>query len=86
MTELHKILLGALISTVLGATTGYFTAREQAAVQVNRLEERQANQYNELRNLVRDIKEQGDSNAQAIRNDLNGVRGEILNILRAGRR
>lgn len=82
VSEVQKIFLGALISVVLGASTAYFTAKEQASVQVNRLEERQANQYNELRSMVMTVKEQGNENAQMIRDDLNGVRAEILNILR----
>lgn len=85
MTELQKILLGALVSTVIGAGTGYMTARQEVSVQVTRLEERQANQYNELRSLIRDSRDSNDSNFKAIREDFNGVRGEIMSIIK-GRR
>lgn len=86
MTDLQKILLSALLSTVVGATSGYLTGKEQAAIQVNRLEERQSNQYNELRSLIRDLKDTNEENAKMIRDDFNGVRGEIMNILRVRNR
>lgn len=85
MTDLQKLLLSALISTVIGATTGYYTAREQVSIQVTRLEERQANQYNELRSLIRDSRDSNDTNFKMIREDFNGVRGEIMSIIK-GRR
>ena len=82
MSEVHKTLLSALLSTVLGATMGYFTAKEQAAIQVNRLEERQANQYAELRAMILDSRTLTERNFDAMRGDFNGVRAEIMNILR----
>jgi hypothetical protein len=85
MSELQKILLGALISVVISASTGYYAGKEQAAIQIAQLAERQANQYNELRGMIRDSKDANDRNFLMIREDFNGVRGEIMSIIK-GRR
>lgn len=85
MTDLQKILLSVLLSTVISATVGYLTAREQAAIQVNRLEERQANQYGELKNMVQSAQSVSDRNFDILRQDFNGVRAEIMGILKERR-
>lgn len=85
VTETQKILLSVLLSTVISATVGYYTAREQASIQVNRLEERQANQYSELRGMILSSQAASERNFESVRQDFNGVRGEIMTILR-GRR
>lgn len=74
MGELQKILLGALLASVTGGSVGYFSAREAAAIQVNRLEERQQNNFAEVMRALEDLK--GDSQA---------IRAEIMAILRERR-
>lgn len=74
MSDFHKILASALIASMTGGVVGYYSAKEAAAVQVHRLEERQSNNFAEVMRSLADLK-----------NDSQAIRVEIMNIIRERR-
>lgn len=74
MGDVQKIVVSALIASVTGGLVGYFSAKEAAAVQVHRLEERQSNNFAEVMRSLADLK-----------TDSQAIRQEIMNIIRERR-
>lgn len=78
MTDTLKMILGMGFTVVLSVGTSQCAQM----VQVNRLEEREANHFLELRMLLTGMQQEHANDATAIKSDLQGVRGEIMGILK----
>lgn len=78
MSDTLKMILGMVFTVVLSVGTSQCAQM----VQVSRLEEREANHFLELRMLLTGMQQEHANDANAIKSDLQGVRGEIMGILK----
>lgn len=81
MTDPQKILVSAGLSALL-AGGGTFAAMQR---QVDKVEVRQEEQYRSLRERINEVGERTKQGHEDIKADLQGIRGEIMNILRERR-
>lgn len=82
VTDLHKILAGALVSAVLTAGGTVWAMQRQ----VDRVEVRQDEQYKALLQRIDDVWSRTRQGHEDIRMDLSGVRAEIMALLKERRR
>lgn len=81
MTDLHKILVSAAVSALL-ASGGTFAAMQR---QVDKVEVRQEEQYRALRERIDELGQRTRQGHVDIMADLQGIRGEIMSILKERR-
>ena len=78
MNDTQKLIIGMVFTLIVSVSTSQCSQ----LVQVNRLEERESNHFNELTSLLSQMRAERQADSDAIKGDLQGVRGEIMGILR----
>lgn len=81
MTDLQKMFVAAVVSSVMAGGGTFFAMQRQ----VDRVEVRQEEQYRSLLDRINDIGARTRQGHEDIRADLNGIRGEIMAILKERR-
>ena len=82
MNDTLKLILGMVFTVIVSVSASQCAQN----VQVNRLEEREANHFLELRMILTGMQQEHASDADAIKGDLQGVRAEIMGILKERQR
>lgn len=78
MNDTLKLVMGMVFTVFISVGTSQCAQ----TVQLNRLEEREANHFLELRMLLTGMQQEHANDADAIKGDLQGVRSEIMGILK----
>lgn len=78
MNDTLKLIIGMVFTLIVSVSTSQCSQM----VQINRLEEREANHFLELRTILTGMQQEHAYDANAIKNDLQGVRGEIMGLLK----